>query len=355
MKSFLICLLSVISLVVSLNTFASPHIENSSPLFSSSKPLPIKLEAPLKELFAKLDSLELESKKLLKINGFLTYGNSVIPVEIRVRGFSSLHTCNFPKLALKLDKNAIKGTIFQDNENIDLSTHCSDDPKLAKRLNMNFPKREVLNYKWQGLAKMIGYSARASVITYVESATGETYSHQGFLLEHMSSLLRRTNTVEIRRAGSMKENEDMKASKRRKFTFKSGDSKRFSTLDMDRFEIFQSLIGNFDYSPWSLHNVKALELTDGTLVPMAMDFNLTEVASGRRELVFSLPSNAFEDAEKVKITANVRKILNEYLEKKAEFYSAIDDLGAEDPVGIKNAKSILDDFFQYIEKIQINN
>jgi len=352
------------TLLASLSAFgldAKTAGPNTSPLFSSDTPISFELSAPLKTLFA-------NKNKTAYSAGFLTYQNLKIPVEIRVRGFYSLQECEFPKLLLKLDHDSVRGTVFEHNEKLDLGTHCFADKHEA---GMAHPFREAMAYRWLNLSNMVGYSARSALIRYTESSTGETSPQfEGFLLENMNALLKRTQSVEIgstdakdqthhRLNGDNAATDDDKV----KYLFDGQDTSLIGPLNLSRLYIFEGLLGNQDMYLGSLHNVKLIETGDThpirtqntqPIAPQAypwtsvpMDFNLSAIVlgdsgGGQVQSLGDFGGRAAEDQQ------NLQQIILDYESQKDSFYQSLSILGDNDPDGMNNAKNALDRFFTRI-------
>ena len=343
---------------------------NTSPLFSNDAPISFELTAPLKTLFANKD-------KTAYVAGFLTYQSLKIPVEIRVRGFYSLQECEFPKLLLKLDHNAVRGTVFEHNEKLDLGTHCFADKHEA---GMAHPYREAMTYRWLNLSNMVGYSARAALIRYTETSTGETSPQfEGFLLENMSALLKRTHSVEIgstyaKDQAHHRVNGDNSATAddKVKYLFDGQDTSLIGSLNLARLSAFEGLLGNGDMFFSSLHNVKLIETGDSqsiqtsiqtksTQLPapqaypwtaMPMDFNLSSIALGNGG-GGQIPSLRNYREQPADAQQNLQQIISDYVSHKDAFYQSLSILGDNDPQGLSTAKSALDRFFAGIEALRL--
>lgn len=58
--------------------------------------------------------------------GKVWYSGHEVPVQLRVRGNSSLQECPFPKLKFKVARVDRVGTRFADAREVKLGTHCAD-------------------------------------------------------------------------------------------------------------------------------------------------------------------------------------------------------------------------------------
>src|SRR5687767_2138753 len=151
--------LKLIVLSLQLATLQSPVAHAVSPpfdqvppssVFASSHLLSIEIEAPLAELFAHRTSQNFLEIKKQKVFGTLRYFDEngrriAVAIQLRIKGFSSIRLCRFPKLELKIDKTSSRGTIFDRTGSIDLNTHCDyEDPEMRARSKYDSHREELL-------------------------------------------------------------------------------------------------------------------------------------------------------------------------------------------------------------------
>ena len=298
---------------------------NSQTFFASDAPIALTLEAPLAELFASKDaSTNLLTMKKTKVSGTVKYGTAVFPVEVRMRGFSSLTACQFPKLTLKFQKENTIGTVFEGLGKLDLSTHCdAKDSSKNFMAAMDYAHREALVYRWLKIMNIPAYAARMANLTYKDTSGKTplaTITKPAFFIENLSSFLKRADGIEIRaiddeQHGKAPDNEEHRAA----YT-SLPDHPQIDREQLARITLFENMIGNYDYllERDLIWNLKLIELKDGRWFPIPLDFNLSSVTKG--EEVQDISYNEFFNG----VDAAVKlKLIGELESKKSELYDAV--------------------------------
>jgi hypothetical protein len=314
-------------------------------LFSSYEPVSVTLSAPLKTLFSQTRTAELKKQS---IDGTLTYQDPSsqvfsIPVEVRVKGNTTLVLCPFPKLELKIKSPKEAAGIFQGVKSVDLGTHCRDKGQQVLNSNLYqsvFNHREALIYRMAEILGVPTYKARPAVIRY--QATGitvvdeNTQPYQAFFLEDKSAFRKRIGATEF-----AEKFESVK------------DSAYIDYEDAARIALFEVMIGNIDWSlksdknddgmfaaiGYNLWNMRMFEFADKHLLPVPYDFNYAEIIVGG--IGVDINKNLFNLAER----ASQEKIKKSFLSKKALLYKTVESSLKNDPEGIANFKKTLDAFY----------
>jgi len=195
---------------------------NESPLFASNEPLDITLEFPL-------DTIIRQATKEPVVSGTAHYvdadGQKVsVPIEISTRGKSRLAMCRFPPLSLMLKKKDGKGTIFEGQKELKITTHC--------RANSSFRSynlQEFSIYRAFTVLTDVSFRARYLNIIYQDAEKPtRTIVENGFVLESVKELAKR---LELKRQKvSLVKSSQLDAS--------------YTAL----VALFQFLIGNTDWS-----------------------------------------------------------------------------------------------------------
>lgn len=277
-----------------------------------------------------------------------------VPVEIQLRGNTSQSEdqCPFPKLKIKFDPNTSKGTLFENDREVGVATHCNmaegTSPKYGRVWGGKNPQREVLVYEMMEALKIPTFKTRFALISYFEN-TGEVMVSQApaFFLEDMSGFLKRVNGREI--LGT-----DVKSEKRKSgpkappYIFNSvSEAPGVSPLDVAKIFFFQNLVRNNDFhlrlfptdESRALWNMKAVELSPEKWMVFPYDFDLAGIIKGN---------------DKNRKTANLRErfALNVRLQAAAEFearknelYQIARKLKSSDPEGFRSFQDRLDLFF----------
>jgi len=230
---------------------------NGSPLFEDDTVLQVKLSGPLKTLVKnKKDRVEYPST--------LTIGDSVIDLQVRVRGNSRLVLCRFPPLRLSFPEGSAADTAFAGQGKVKLVTHCKNGSIRAENNVLD----EYLVYRLFNLVSSRSYRVRLLQLSY-EDTDAELKDldrpYYGFLIESDQELAARTGGQVAEVTGV-----------------------RYSLLGEEQtalMYVFQYLIGNTD---WSLltaydedtccHNVDLIDI-DGRLLPIPYDFDFSGVVN----------------------------------------------------------------------------
>jgi hypothetical protein len=229
----------------------------SLPLFKGGEPLAITFTSEFKAL--KKDRVVESAKRfpgVLSLAG--ERGEPVsVPVEVGTRGRLRLNpkVCSFPPLRLQVSKQQAKGTLFEGQGSLKMVTHCQESGDFEQYL-----LGEALAYRIANLLTPDSFRIRVARVSYVESTTGKPVTTRwAILIEDDSDLARR---MQGRVAPVTKQ--------------------LFRNLDQPsllRLAVFQTMIGNTDYSISALHNVRLVQDRDGVLRPVAYDFDSSGLVS----------------------------------------------------------------------------
>jgi hypothetical protein len=214
--------------------------------------------------------------------GTLQMGGFEVPVAFRVRGNSSLQECPFPKLKVKIGREERAGTPFADAREIKIGTHCAEGGRgtVGRLRDERATFREALAYEMLHAAGFVAPRVRRARIEYRDTTTsagpGEPavewqVVRNAVILDHVE--------VVGERIGARALSDEEVASL---------TDARFDEQLIADLQLFHALIGNWDYvlSPTGegLWNVEVIELPDGTLVPLAGDFDLCSLVTGEVRL-----------------------------------------------------------------------
>ena len=342
-------LFSTAAFKASAEILPSPGIApNSKALFASFDAIDVRIEAPFQELIQKKMNF-LEAKKL-RVQGRLFTDGKEIPVEIRLRGFSSLQNCNFPKFTLYLDETAIQGTIFEKVKKVDVATHCDLDPTGKEQGAvmyfgaMKYNHREALLYKWAEILRIPTYASRPANMTYKDTAIldASEIKAQGFFVEHLDSFVKRTGGIEIRAVndGLHVNAADDKEPKFKNLYVDLPQHPQIDRQQLARIAFFNAFIANND---WRLReneiwNLKLIELPNGSWFPIPMDFNLSGLMVGQTGYPMMLYDSIWESAD----PELKRQTAQLYVEKLPELGAIAVSTLKNDPEGLKFFQALLD-------------
>ena len=300
------------------------------PLFKTSQPLTFTLAADFKAVNR---DREVDSAK--RFPGVLTVAGETgqplaIPVQLGTRGNLRLdrRTCTFAPLRVEFPKNGVEGTVFERQGSLKLVTHCQNS-KDADQLVLG----EALAYRIANLLTPASFRVRLARATYVQAATGKKLTTRwAIFIEDQDDVARR---MQGRIAPLTK--------------------KLFRDLDQPsllRLAVFQTLIGNTDYSIHALHNVRLVQDREGILRPVGYDFDVSGLvnppygAPDRRMNLSSLRERRYRGP--CLGLETLEPALAELRAKRAEIlalYDAERGLGATER---QTAKDYLAEFFDII-------
>lgn len=344
------------------------HAQSES-LFLQNSPLQIKIEAPFKDLF--LHKNNFSTAKNYSVTGYLFSANKAIPIEIRLRGFSTL-MCPFPKMMIKiLDQKMALNTEFSGLHKVDLATHCgmktdelnkSNISQVFKSMANNH--REALIYDWLRILGIPSYKTRMVSITYSDSTlpldplSPNNISKPAFFVEHLSAFLREyQNAKEIRGTNDRLHDRANDAQEKNPplYIYNSiSQSPRLDKIQLAKIALFQSLIANSDWNldqTQQIWNLKILQLANGSWLPIPMDFNLSLITNDKVESMYFA---ALLKKEYYNFANNEQKrlLIQNYFQHRAELYKSIETLG-NDIQGKQYFKETLDAWFEYLSVLLV--
>jgi hypothetical protein len=231
--------------------------ERAAMLFAPNEPLEFTLTSDFRSAFKSRDTLNVKSTKAT-ITMRDTSGTEVtFPLEIEPRGhfrLQKLH-CNIPPIRLEFTEPGKKGTAFAGQDKLKLGTHCRSNFKEYDEI----PLREYIIYRIYNLITPLSFQARVARVTYVD-ATGkdDPQVKWGILLEDDDEMAARNGGLirEIRGA-------------------------RFSDVDAEQLLLsllFEYVIGGHDWSLYSLHNIRLVQMPDFRYFPVPYDWDFSGLA-----------------------------------------------------------------------------
>ena len=180
----------------------------------------------------------------------------VLDVGLSPRGNSRLDLCSSPPLWLNFRRSQLPGTVFAGQNRLKLVTPCNDDAEDHQR----YIYKEYLTYRALNLLSPYGNRVRLVEITY-EDIEGDydTGTKFGFLVESDERMAERNRATHMDVAGLM----PMMA---------EGSQSVFVA-------VFNYMIGNLDWSPVYMHNVKLIRTEDAKFVTVPYDFDFSGVVN----------------------------------------------------------------------------
>jgi len=253
-----------------------------------------------------------------------------IPIQARTRGIWRLKMCDFPPLRLNFSGEKSKGSIFQKLDKPKLVSYCQDDDIYEQYILQEFQL-----YRIYQLLTPVSHKARLLKLAYADSASGKVRATRyGFVIEEPKAIAARIGGKFMDQKGAL-----------------PGD------LDPDQdalVGVFQYMIGNTDFSVAGLHNMELLFKDDGSVMPVAYDFDFAGAINAR----YAVPAEILH-------LPNVRRRLFRgyctkpdsftrafalFNEKKPEIYALYnDDIGKlMDRGTVKETLRYFDEFYETI-------
>jgi hypothetical protein len=227
-----------------------------APLFQSFEPLEITLRTDIQWLLEERnDSVEVEgTATFVDLDG----SETTKPVDVRTRGLFRMDkvNCNFPPLRLDFPRSQMEGTVFEGQNRLKLVTPCNDD----EDEHQTYIYKEYLAYRALNVLSPYGHRVRLVEITY-EDIEGDydTRTKIGFVVESDERMAERNRATHMDVAGLMP-------------TMADGPQSVFVA-------VFNYMIGNLDWSPVYMHNVKLIRTEDAKFVTVPYDFDFSGIVN----------------------------------------------------------------------------
>jgi hypothetical protein len=220
-------------------------------LFDSNQPLKLAFGISIRTIKdAKFDTVYFPEKLYFSDSA----GNKdSITMAVKRRGNSRLELCNFPPLWIKIDKTQGANTVFEGNRKLKLVMPC-DSRELSNELIM----KEYLCYKLYDQVTPYAFKSKLVDIDFTEKRgkKSKTYPIKGILAEDVAKTAKRFSA---------------KVSKHPKVV-----PAALNDTAALRFDFFQLLIANTDFSKGFQHNSKLL-YKNTRYIPLPYDFDMSGV------------------------------------------------------------------------------
>jgi hypothetical protein len=266
--------------------------------------------------------------------GVLTVNGTDLAVQLGSRGHLRLkpQTCEFVPIKIGFDRNQLANTIFEGQTTLKLGTHCRTDHDFDQ-----YVIREYLSYKLANLVTPLSFRARLARGTYVDAKSGKKLStHTALFLEHENDVARRLGGREL---------------KLPRLAFADFDRDALTTTMM-----LEYMLGNTDYSIWTLHNVIVVQDKRRRFLPVAYDFDLSGMvnppyaAPDPRLPLRSVTDRLYRGP--CRTVEEFDAVAEAFRARKSDMLAAIDATAELDGVHRKEMKQYLDSFFRRIETPQ---
>ncbi|MCF6239849.1 MAG: hypothetical protein L3J74_00725 [Bacteroidales bacterium] len=268
----------------------------SQSLFASDSIIHFQINCDLEELLNDRGENNKYHDALFRFN------NNSYTVKLKTRGIYRLkkENCFLPPIHVKLDKNQMHGTLFENYKKIKLVLPCYNKTNYEQYI-----LKEYLAYKIYNILTAYSFNVRLIKLTVVDLDNKyDSIDCYAFFIEPFKNLCKRVSGYPL----------DVK-----------NIHPNFTNTEMiTLMSVFQYMIGNTDWSVKALHNIKLISF-EKSQKPIAVPYDFDQ--SGLVNAAYALP------AEHLNIQSVKTRVYN-------GFYQPIEVL-----------QPVLDIFFQNKEKI----
>jgi len=247
-------LLTIILILIGLSTQAQK--KESSVVVFFIDDAPVKLTLVTDVIALQNDkSEEPEYIKGMLIYHIAKYEIESFDIKVKARGSTRRLSglCDFPPLKLNFKKGDVKNTEFAGLDKVKFVSQCRQDELFKEYL-----LEEYLLYKTYNILTENSYHARLVEIEIKDiKLRTESIQMTGFIIEDDKNLEKRTSSKKYK---EMVHNQDS-----------------CETESVDVLSMFQYMIGNTDWYINTNHNIDVFARKDGSLFPVAYDFDFAGV------------------------------------------------------------------------------
>jgi hypothetical protein len=229
-------------------------------LFRDTTPLAITITTNLKALISERDST-----RVVRHGAALQYQLGATPARLvaatlKPRGHfrRQARNCRFPPLKLEFAARASRGTLFQGNTDLKITTNCRPGDVEFEQ----YVLAEYVMYRVYQVVSPRHYRTRLARLTYRDSARAmPDVASWGFLVEDDREVAKHTNAKRADERGA-----------------------RFADLDAGQLAataLFEFMIANTDWSVGGLHNISLVRDTSAQIFPIAYDFDWSGAVNPR--------------------------------------------------------------------------
>lgn len=301
-------------------------------LFDIQTPLNIALTLSIKEVGGSKEDTAYLAHALYYYNA--AGDKDSIPVGLKARGNFRLQQCYFPPLKMKIAKKDAKNTLFEGNKKLKLVLPCHNGNN-----NNELVLKEYLCYKLYEAFTPYSFKTRLVHIDLTElrrKNKTQSYKLKGILIEDVGKAAKRLNAKEVKA---------------------NVPSTSLGDTSALRFDLFQFLIANTDWSKSYQHNSKLI-YERPNYIPLPYDFDMSGVVDAPYAVVSEvngqqLPITDVRDrfyrghCRSAATTDFVRK---EYLAKEEQLLAVPDMVKGElADKEIDDIKDYLKEFFEILK------
>ena len=310
--------------------------QQPKPLFASSDPIHIVIQAPLSPLIRNRQSTAVVSGTLTDPSG------QPLPITLSLRGITrrSSDTCDFPPLRVTFAGHPPATSLFAGQSKLKLVTHCRNLASFQQYLLL-----EYAAYKMYNLLTPHSFRVRLANVDYRDENGRPIISRVGYFMEELKDVAHR-NGMKPTHAPQLVPLTDL------------------SAPDAARYALFEHMIANHDWSMRAgpagkdcCHNAELMgPLGPGTTVPIPYDFDF----SGFVGAPYATPPDQLHISsvrERVYRgycihNADVIAAARQMRDERPQLIAAITSTPGLEPQTARRAISFLDSFFADISSDQ---
>ena len=251
MRALLVLLAAAVS--------APPAAQQSDPLFASSEPIHIVIQAPIPTLARNRSSDAAIAGTLTDPSG------QQLPISLSLRGITrrSADICQFPPLRVQFGAAPPTSSLFAGQKKLKLVTHCRNDPGFQQYVLL-----EYAAYRMYNLLTPHSFRVRLANIDYRDSGGAPIVSRVGYFIEDLGDVAKRNGMKQTH------------APDRFEMTY-------LNPTDAGRYALFQHMLANHDWSMRAgpagkdcCHNAELIgPMAAGSVIPIPYDFDFSGYVS----------------------------------------------------------------------------
>lgn len=272
------------------------------------------------------------------LDAVLTYFSSdkdSVSKNIKVKARGNIRRtgdiCDFPPLMLNFKMKSGAGDDFSGINKLKLVPYCRVGYE-------EYILKEYLVYKLYNIVTDYSFKVRLFKVNYINSVKEKKPITQfGFVIEPLEFLQKRADLIEI--------------------TYPNITQRAISPESLDKMAIFNYMIGNTDWSVPVRHNIIILTKKQSGAnenISLAYDFDYSGLVNAPYAIPFeTLPIKVVRERLYLAVCrseSEFTKTLNEFLEKKEQFYKVVNDFPYLSAKVKKDLTGYLDQFFDGIGK-----
>lgn len=258
---------------------------DSASIFSSTNLVALSIRGPMQAHFELAfagmpDGIFPPVREKPYFEGFLTIEGRQIPIDLRVRGNSSLQECPFPKLKFKVSTADRAGTPFYDAREVKIGTHCAEGGRgpIGRLRDQIAVFREALAYEAMATLEFLSPRVRRALVEYSDTTPpreGDEPGTTGWQVMRHALLFDDPEVVAARLGGRALDDQEIT----------DLTNAGFDELLITKLRLLHVLLGNWDYAlsvdGSELWNTEVIQLQGGAYLPMAGDFDLASWVTER--------------------------------------------------------------------------